>query len=282
MDNIIYSDKKRVKKILKNIWKDGVEKLHLLADFDRTLTKAFLNGKMRPSLISVLRSEWYLSEDYRKEAYELFDYYNPIETNPNISIDIKIKEMSDWWHKHLNLLVKTWLNINDIKKISTSWNIEFRNWTKDLLENLKKNKIPLLIISANWLWKDSIELYLESEKRLFDNIYIISNTLEWDIKWNAIWYDPRVIHSFNKWETVLEDFPEIYNKIKERKNVILLWDSLWDPHMIDWFNYDNLLKIWFLNDKIEELLPIYLEKYDIVITWDWDMFFLNNFFEKCF
>ena len=39
---------------------------------------------------------------------------------------------------------------------------------------------------------------------------------------------------------------EIYKKIKDRKNIILLWDSLWDHHMSDGFDYDNIINIWFL------------------------------------
>jgi hypothetical protein len=58
-------------------------------------------------LISVLRSELYLSEEYSKEAYKLFDFYNPIEINPNISLEEKKVQMTSWWHKHLLLLVKS-------------------------------------------------------------------------------------------------------------------------------------------------------------------------------
>ena len=46
--------------------------------------------------------------------------------------------------------------------------------------------------------------------------------------------------------------------------------------MIDWFEYKNLIKIWFLNDKEGELLEAYKEKYDIIITWDWDFDLVND------
>jgi hypothetical protein len=74
----------------------------------------------------------------------------------------------------------------------------------------------------------------------------------------------------------LKENPKIYNKIENRKNVILLWDSLWDHHMIDWFEYKNLIKIWFLNDKEDELLESYKEIYDIVLTWDNEGEILND------
>lgn len=268
MQNLSYHDITKTEKIINKIKNDWLNNLHILADFDRTLTKAFSAWQKRPSLISVLRSEWYLSDEYSKEAYKLFDYYNPIELNPNISLEEKKKEMTNWWYKHLSLLVSSGLHKRDIEKVIESKVIELREGIKELLKFLAKNDIPLIIISANGLWTDSIKIYLEKEWFLTPNIKIISNEFVWDNEWNAIDYDKRVIHVFNKDETVLKDFPEIYNQIESRKNVILLWDSLWDVGMIEGFKYDNLLKIGFLNDKEEELLEQYKNNYDVVITGD--------------
>lgn len=276
MDNINYTNRQNFDIILNKIRQDWFEKLHILADFDKTLTKAFSNWKKRSSLIAVLRSEWYLSKEYAKEAYSLFDYYNPIEINPDIYMEEKIKEMTNWWNKHLNLLVNSGLTKQDIDNVSNSWIIELRQWVREFLKFLSEKNIPLVIISANWLWTDSIKLYLEKEWVLTNNINIISNSFEWNNDWKAIWYDKRVIHTFNKWEVVLEQFPEIYEKIYNRKNVILLWDSLWDHHMVDWFDYDNLIKIGFLNDKEDELLENYEERYDLVLTWDSEGKILEN------
>ena len=152
--SLIISNREEFDVNKESINNDWFNKLHILADFDKTLTKAFSNWKKRSSLISVLRSEWYLSEEYQKEAYELFDYYNPIEINPDISMDEKIIEMTKWWNKHLDLLVNSWLTQKDIDSVSNSWLIELRKWVKEFLNFLNKNNIPLVIISANWLWTD--------------------------------------------------------------------------------------------------------------------------------
>lgn len=268
MQNLSYHDITKTEKIINIIKKDWLNNLHILADFDRTLTKAFSVWQKRPSLISVLRSEWYLSEEYSKEANKLYDYYNKFENDTNTSLDEKKKQMKEWRTKHFNLLIKSWLKKRDIEKVIESKVIELREGIKELLKFLAKNDIPLIIISANGLWTDSIKIYLEKEWFLTPNIKIISNEFVWDNEWNAIDYDKRVIHVFNKDETVLKDFPEIYNQIESRKNVILLWDSLWDVGMIEGFKYDNLLKIGFLNDKEEELLEQYKNNYDVVITGD--------------
>ena len=251
-----------------------------LADFDRTLTKTFINGKKRHSLIHSMEEKWYLGKEFSKEYKQNFKYYYPIEINPNISLEEKNKHMEDWWISTNKLLIKNNLNKNDIRKIVNNWNIEFRDWVKEFLDFLKQNNIPLIIISASWLWIESIKYFFEENNVFFDNIHIISNDFVWDKSWKAIDYKTPIIHSFNKWETILKEFPDIFNKIQNRKNVILLWDSLGDHHMVDWFDYKNLVNIWFLNDKEDELMQDYKKRYDIVITWDWDFGEVNKILES--
>ncbi len=276
MENIIIVDKQKFEKILSNIKKDWYTKLHILSDFDKTLTKEFIDWEKRPSLISILRRQNILWEEYSKKAYELFDYYNPIEISPIIDIVEKKKQMTIWWEKHLDLLIQSWLKRQDVDKAINSGIIRFREWVTSFLNLMNKENVPVVIISANALWSDSNYLFLEQNWVNISNIKIISNSFIWDENWISIWYNKPVIHVFNKDETVLKDFPQIYEEIKSRKNVILLWDSLWDPGMIEWFDYDNLLKIWFLNDNIDELLEEYKKNYDVVIVWDWDFGFINE------
>ena len=47
--------------------------------------------------------------------------------------------------------------------------------------------------------------------------------------------------------------------------------------MADGAEYDNLLKIWFYNELDDTKLPHYLEKYDMLLTWDSDWDILNGF-----
>jgi len=276
MENIIFSDKENFDKVLQNIKNDGFSKLHILSDFDKTLTKEFIDWEKRPSLISILRRQNILWEDYSKKAYKLFDYYNPIETSPIIDIVEKKKQMTIWWEKHLDLLIQSWLKRQDIDKAINSGIIRFREWVTYFLNIINKEKVPFVIISANALWSDSNYLFLEQNWVNISNIKIISNSFIWDENWIAIWYNKPVIHVFNKDETVLKSFPDINDSVFFRKNVILLWDSLGDPGMIEWFDYDNLLKIWFLNDNIDELLEEYKKNYDVVIVWDGEFDFVNE------
>lgn len=276
MTNLHYKDRQVFNNIVKNIQDQWIDKLHILADFDRTLTKHFVDWEKRPSIVSVLRSEWYLWEEYSKKAFDLFNKYHPIEIDPNTPIDVKKEKMHEWWTKHLELKIESKLHIDDIKKVATSWIIQLRDWMKNILNILNIKEIPLVIITANWLWVDSISSYLEFEKCNHKNIHILWNKFIFGEDWYVKDFESAIVHVFNKDETCVWEFPKTQKIIKNRKNVILLWDSLWDVWMIEWFDYDNLLKIGFLNDKKDELLETYLEKYDLVVTWDSDMQFFNN------
>lgn len=107
---------------------------------------------------------------------------------------------------------------------------------------LHDKNIPLVIFSASGLGYESIYYTFEKIHKLYDNIDIISNAFIRDEHGKAIGIREPVIHSFNKDETVLKDFP-VYEEIKDRKNILLLGDSLGDVGMANGIDYDNILKI---------------------------------------
>jgi 5'-nucleotidase len=279
MKNIVISNEKKLENLKKLISKDGVEKLHVLTDFDRTLTTIFVNGKKVPSLISILRNENYLTPDYSGKAKKLYDKYYPIEVDPNIPMEKKKKEMNKWWTAHFDLLIESGLNKKDIQNIVKSKKVKLRNGFSDFNNILRKNNIPLVIMSACGLGVNAISMFLEEEGELYDNVHIISNLCEWDKNGNVINFKKPIIHVMNKNETELQDFP-FFEKIKNRKNVLLLGDSMGDIEMVDGFDYDNLIKIGFLNDNIEKSLEIYKKNYDILILNNSSMDYVNDLFRE--
>jgi len=279
LENVVISNPAKLEKIKKEFQKGGIEKLHILSDFERTLTYAFVEGEKVPSLISVLRSSGeYLGDDYARKAQALFDKYHPIEIDPKIPLEEKKKAMEEWWTTHFNLLIKLGLNKKHLEKAVKSEKIKLREGAEEFFNLLKKYKIPLIIMSSSGLG-EAISMFLEKEEKLLAYVYIISNSFFWDDNGNAVSVKTPVIHSMNKDETVLKDFP-FYDKIKDKKNVILLGDNLEDIKMVAGFNYDNLIKIGFLNEKIEENLEAYKKIYDILILNDSSMNFVNNLLKE--
>ncbi len=279
MENVIISNSKKFEKLKNQILKEGAKKFHVLADFDRTLTKCFVKGKMIPSIISVLRDENYLSSEYSEKAKALANYYRPIEFNHKISIRQKKKAMHEWWTKHFDLLIESGLNKKNLERVINEGKVEFREGAGEFLDLLHKKNIPLIIFSSSGIG-DLIPMYLEKHKRLYKNIHIISNLYKWNKNGKAISIPKYVIHSFNKDETMVKDYPKVYKEIKNKKNVLLLGDSLGDLGMITGFNYKNLIKIGFLNENIEKDLKIYKKKFDVVITNDYNMDYVNDLIKQ--
>ena len=273
--NIIIPNPEKLKKLQKEFCCDGVDKVHVVSDFDKTLTTAFVNGKKCPSLISILRDDdKYLSSDYAKKAHILFNKYHPIEIDPNINIQKKRNEMHKWWLEHYKLLSKSGLKKKHINEIVLSSNIKLRIKINEFFDFLYKYNIPLIIISANVLGNESIKTFLKYQKIMYNNIHIISNTLKFDKNGLFVKVIEPIIHSMNKNETIIKDL-KVFKKIKNRKNVILLGDGLGDINMADGFDYSKIIKIGFLNDNVDKKIEFFKENYDIIILNDSSMEYVN-------
>ena len=88
--------------------KSNLDKTHIVADFDGTLTQYFDHEKnSRPSLISVLRSEGILGEEYTRKANELMNIYHPMEYDHHLSWETRKEKMQERRSKHHALLLET-------------------------------------------------------------------------------------------------------------------------------------------------------------------------------
>lgn len=277
----IITNESRLERLMAEMKNDGPDKFHVLADFDRTLTYAFVNGEEVPSIISVLRSEGYLTSTYPEQAQELFNKYHPIEINREITAQEKKQAMREWWSKHFELLIKSGLSQEDVKKAVTSQKLRLRLGAHQLFNYLHSKSIPLVIMSSSGLGVESISYYLENQNLLTDNIHIISNQFIWNDQGQAVSVKEPIIHSLNKDETSIHDFPAC-EQIKERKNVLLLGDNPEDTGMIEGFTYENLITIGFLNKNIDENLELYKKTYNIVISGDGDLEFVNELLSLMF
>ncbi|MFH0831262.1 MAG: hypothetical protein V1886_00110 [archaeon] len=272
--NIVIPGRKGLEKKKKIFSEQGKERIHVLADFDRTLTKAYVNGEYIPSTIALLRNKDYINKDYSNKARALAAKYHPIEKNPNVSPEEKKEKMEEWWVSHFNLLIKSGLNKKHLEKIVQSEEIQFRKGALELFDILHKAKIPMVIISSTGIG-DVIPMLFEREGKLYDNIHFITNLYQWDNKGRAVWIKKQIITSMNKDETSIQEYP-FFKQIKNRKNVLLLGDSIGDLGMVKGFKYNNLIKIGFLNDEIEKNIQDYSANFDVVMLNDTNMNYVTE------
>ena len=275
LDKIIIPNHKNFEELKNKIKEDGVEKLHILSDFDRTLTYGAVNGVKTPSIISMLRDGNHLTNDYAEQANALFEKYHPVEIDTSIPLEDKKRLMQEWWHTHNELLINSDLSFSDLQDIVNNGHVGFRDKVDIFLDFLYQQSIPLIILSASGCG-DAIQLFFKKINKDYSNIHYITNQFNWDNKGQAVSSKEPIIHVMNKNEIVLEKIPEVYQIIQNKKNVILIGDSLGDLGMIEGFNYDNLIKIGFLNLYEEDQKQYYLDNFDVILTSDGDFSFINE------
>ena len=273
MEQVYFRNKELLKQKIKEIKSQGLERLHIVSDFDRTLTKCFFDDKKIPSALALIREGGYLTEDYPKKAFALFDKYHPIEVDDYLEYDFKFKKMQEWWEAHEKLLIKSGMHQKVIDDILDRYPKIFREGTIQFLDYLNSHNLPLLIFSAGI--GDLIEGYLKKENRLTSNIHILSNTFDFNSEGYVTGFKNEIIHIMNKSETKLGD-KKYRDLISQRNNVILLGDSLGDLGMVNNLDINLIIKIGFLNEEVENKLELYKSKFDVVITNDGSMKYVNQ------
>lgn len=274
-EKIIVTDQKKLDAKIFSMKRGGADSLHILSDFDRTLTKAYVNGKHILSILGILIEKNYLSTEYSLQAKALVKKYFPIEQNIAMPLAEKKPLMLEWWTKIFDLLIAYGLNKNDIVKAAASPEIQLRQNGKNFFHLLDTHKIPLVIMSATGTGEDGIGIFLSQQNVLTDNIYLISNRFIWDANDRAISIRQPIIHALNKDETIIQNFPA-FKEVQKRKNVILLGDTLDDVGMVVGFEYDQLISVGWLNEDTEKHLAEYQQVFDIVITDDGSMDAVNT------
>lgn len=279
MSEVIISNLEKFKVLKENFITEGSKNVHIVSDFDRTVTYgAIKEGKRTPTIISQLRfNNSYLGEEYSKKAHRLYEIYRPLEMDSNLPLKEKINKMNEWWEKHFDLIAKAGLTKELIKKVVNERPLNFREGLNFFLDYLSKRDIPIIFISA--APGDMLVEYLKQNNLLHSNIHIISNLYNFDNNGKVIDVKKPIIHTFNKTEVTVKDYP-IYSFIENRKNVILLGDSIGDVGMVKGFDYNNLIKIGFLNNNIEENLESYKEHFDVVLTGDQNFDYINRLIQE--
>lgn len=246
--------KEQTNEKIKN-WKD--DSIYILADFDQTITA----GDSTTSWGILSKSEL-VPEEYIAERQKLYAHYRPMEINEELDYETKNALMTEWWNKHISLLIKYKMSeevINEAAKDPKA--MSFRKGAKEFLENMRDRNIPVIIISAGI--GNFIKQFLIKNQCDFENIFIISNFIKFE-NGVAVGIIGDVIHSLNKNEVSLQS--EIGRLIEKRPNIVLLGDCISDIRMTKEDDNSKLLKIGFLDEKIEENKKYYEENFDIVCT----------------
>uniref|UniRef100_UPI00398E377A cytosolic 5'-nucleotidase 3A-like isoform X2 n=1 Tax=Pristiophorus japonicus TaxID=55135 RepID=UPI00398E377A len=246
----------------------------VITDFDKTLTPFDKNGKRSPTCHDIIDESSLVSEECREKLKELFRIYYPIEVDPSRSIEDKLPPMIEWWTKVHELLLGQRIQKNKLAETVRESDAALRDGYKDFFDKLNKHNIPVFIFSAGV--GDILEEIIHRFGVYHENVTVVSNFMDFDENGVLKGFKGELIHIFNKHEGALRN-TEYFQQLAEYSNVVLLGDSLGDLNMADGVqNQENILKIGFLNDRVEQLLEQYLDSYDIVLVKDGTLDVVNG------
>ncbi|KAM8947188.1 7-methylguanosine phosphate-specific 5'-nucleotidase [Pelodytes ibericus] len=259
-------DPEKVQQLIMQLQKGGEKKLQVISDFDMTLSRFGCNGKRCPTCYNIIDNSKVISEDCRKKLKDLFNIYYPLEIDPNRTTEEKYPLMVEWWSKAHTLLCEQKIEKDKLAQLVKDSNPMLREGFEVFFDSLYHNEIPLFIFSAGI--GDVLEEIIRQAGVFYPNIKVVSNYMDFDDNGLLTGFKGELIHTYNKNNSVLTD-TEYFQQIKDRSNILLLGDTLGDLTMADGVaSLDNILRIGFLNDKVEELTDLFLASYDIVLIQD--------------
>ncbi|KAM7371614.1 hypothetical protein PAMP_008832 [Pampus punctatissimus] len=264
--SVFMKDPQKVQETLQSMQKAGSNTLQVISDFDMTLTRFAYNGKRCPTCHNILDNSKLISDDGKQKLENLLNTYYPIEIDSTRSIDEKLPLMVEWWTKAHEVLVQQKIRKDLLAAAVRESNAMLREGYQLFFDHLYEHSIPLLIFSAGI--GDILEEVIRQAGVFHPNVKVFSNYMDFDESGVLKAFKGELIHTYNKREGALLNTGH-FQELRTRPNVLLLGDSLGDLTMADGVqDIENILKIGFLNDKVEERMQSYLDSYDIVLVKD--------------
>uniref|UniRef100_A0A8C3L8S0 5'-nucleotidase n=1 Tax=Chrysolophus pictus TaxID=9089 RepID=A0A8C3L8S0_CHRPC len=256
----------RVMGLIRAIKEQGGSKLQVISDFDMTLSRFGCNGRRCPTSHNILDNSHVISEDGKKKLKDLLHHYYPIEIDPNRTLEEKRPLMVEWWTQAHDLLSQQKIQKGDIAQIVRESDVMLRDGFNELFDQLHKYNVPMFIFSAGV--GDILEEIIRQANVFYPNVNVVSNYMDFDDNGVLKCFKSPLIHTYNKNNSVLQG-TAYFQQLSTRTSIILLGDSMGDLTMADGVpSVENILKIGFLNDKVEEQRGNYLDAYDIVLESD--------------
>eukprot|EP01041_Mallomonas_annulata_P004008 gene4008-7985_t len=301
---VLIRDKHLFEKKKAKFVSEGPHKFEVVSDFDYTLTKYKMKGIKGRSCHGVIESM--MSKVLQDKADELMHFYYPMEISHTMDVEEKSVYMVEWTVKSHNLIVQSGICRADIKAAAAKNLLEgkvaLRDGVGDFFASLAASNVPILIFSAGI--GDIVEEVLRQgvvdqppftltgsasrgpssvvllngdgdgiPSALPSNVHVVSNRMIFsgnEPSAHLIGFDEQVFHVFNKKGSSILHTPFLQTgDLCRRKNLLLIGDSLGDPHMAEGLPHseDSIIRIGFLNDHLDRL-PLYLTAFDVVILGD--------------
>ncbi|KAJ3156258.1 5'-nucleotidase, cytosolic III-like [Geranomyces michiganensis] len=212
-NSLYVKDPTRVREKLTSILADGKDHLHIISDFDMTISRYWVNGERNVGSHRVLALSSRVPEEFTAASKAIFEKYYPIEISQTISHSEKVQAMVDWWSEQHELILDLKLTKDALSSMAQETHVVLRDGVQQCMQLSEELGLPLLVFSAGL--GDVIEAVLRKQELLRSNVDIISNKLHFGPDKIADRFEGKIIHTFNKDEA---NFPT--EKLGGRENVV--------------------------------------------------------------
>lgn len=191
-----------------------------------------------------------------------------------MSKEEKIPIMREWYRRAHELLMKEDLTRDHLKLAVARARLQLRGGCEKMLRTLSAADVPVTVFSAG-LGAVIHEIFEQKLGGLLPHMEVIANRMDFGPDGHLQGIQDPVIHMFNK-DVRHAKGSTLVEEAASRHNVILMGDGVGDATMADGVDVDTVLKVGFLNDRVDELLPTYLRTFDVVITNDGGVDYVND------
>ena len=262
---VLFRNAEQFREKVERIKSAGLKGLHIIADFDRTLTKGSTEtGQHQNTTPGMFDIPGLVSDAIREGKQKLFLKYRPIEMDPTLPLSQKIPHMIQWLKDSETLYREHGLTYAQIRSIAQAGLLVPRDGLTELCSYTHEKNVPFLIFSAGI--GDMIEEYFKAQHIDYPNIHLIANRFEFDSEGRVLRWKGEILTSATKNESHIA-FETSRRDIQRRPNVLLLGDHEGDIHMADGAKHDTILSVGFLNGERNNLEQ-HLATFDAVIPED--------------
>lgn len=254
----------RFREKMRALRKGGAAKLHVVTDFDMTLTAgASSDPGIRNSSWGLLESSRLQKPEFIAEYKANYRKYSPVIWDDTIPYLERDRLMREWYERVREHMREHGVTRENLARSARSGVLLPRPGLCGFFSLARANNVPVVVFSAGL--GDVIEEFLRFHGVVLDNAWILADFHEHDELGLPLSFRSGIIHPLNKNEA--HAAYDVHAIASRRKNVLLMGDFEHDVHMADGEKHDTVLSVGFLNGKHEHL-PRFRDVFDAVVLED--------------
>lgn len=254
-DGLVTANRANLETKLKEFAQVGSPGLHVVFDFDRTLTIKRPGSDDEVTTWHILGE--HLPPEGKLEYKNLFQKYRGVELNGELTTQAAI----DWWSASFELYIKYNINLAVVENDFLN-KASIRPGVVELFRLCAEYNIPTVILSAGI--RDVIEIWCRKYK--IEPSLIISTALIMDSKGQIIdWQRDTLVHVLNKSEAT---HSELISIRATHPKIFLIGDSLDDASMAS--GEQDVIRLRLLDPRADEVVSTReiqrtFDKFDAII-----------------